>query len=185
MVTVAIAAVLVSVAVPSMKTFLQNGRIVSATNDLVSSFSVARSEAIRQSNFSCVCASTNPNDPAPVCSGANTWETGWVAFSDINGNCVFENGAQPDVLLKVWNGADMPPDFTIRNVNLVSNTVLFNSRGEPQQPNGRSQWGLFRVCDERGLVFAGGSSTTAAAVVLSPSGRARASRSANQLTACP
>lgn len=184
-VTVAIAAILVTVAAPSMQVFLQNGRIVTATNDLVSGFAVARAEAIKQSGFSCICASTNPNDPAPACSGTNTWESGWVAFFDVNGNCVFENGAQADILLKVWDGSDMPANFTIRNTNLVSNTILFNSRGEPQQPNGRSLSGLFRVCDERGLQFSNGTSTSAAAVVLSASGRARASRSASKLTACP
>ena len=185
MLTLLVASVLVTLAAPGMKTFVQNGRITSATNDMVSSFSVARAEAIRQSAFTCVCSSIDANTPNPSCAMSNNWETGWIAFLDFNGNCVLEGGAPADVLLKVWDGTEHGAALTIRNVNVATNTVRFNARGETQQLNGRTQWGLFRICDDRGLVFSNGNSTTATAVVVSPSGKARSSRSASQLTACP
>jgi hypothetical protein len=90
------------------------------------------------------------------------------------------------VLLKVWDGTEHDDLMTVRNVNVATNTVLFNSRGESIQVNGDAQWGLFRVCDNRGLSFSStNQSITAVAVVLSPSGRARASRNSTQLAACP
>src|SRR5205823_3742250 len=67
MVTVAVAGVLAMVAVPNMRTFLQNNRLSSASNDLLRSFNLARTEAIKHQANVVVCAVADPTLAVAVC----------------------------------------------------------------------------------------------------------------------
>ena len=182
MVTVALAAVLLAVGMPSMRSFIQNGRITAVTNELVAALMVARSEAIRQNSTACVCPTTTAANATPVCAASSNWETGWIAFSDFNGDCAINGN---DVLLKAWNGASYVGSMTVRNNNASINSVnsvRFNTRGEPFA-SGALQSGNFSVCDSRALVADSlGNVSTAAAVVVNPSGRARSTRQQAQIT---
>ncbi|MDQ1362692.1 MAG: type fimbrial biosis protein FimT, partial [Pseudomonadota bacterium] len=171
MITVAIAAILLAIGVPSMREFIQNGRITAVTNELVSALMVARSEAIRKNTTTCVCPTANANVVTPVCAANGNWETGWIAFSDFNGDCVI-NGAAPaaDVLLNVWDGSQYAGQITVRNDDptiTLDNTVRFNSRGEPFN-NGVPQTGNFSICDDRPIsnVDAQGNVRMASAVIV-------------------
>ncbi len=183
--TLVIAAIILTIGFPGLRTLIQRNRITTVNNELVSVLHVARSEAIRQNASACVCPSDDVTQAVPVCSGAAAWEVGVIAFLDINGNCVLEAGAPPDVLLKVWNGSDYVGQMTVRNDNAsinATNTIVFNSRGEPQI-NGVSQQGVFSISDDRGLLAdANGKSTTASAVILGVSGQVRTSRLASLIT---
>lgn len=75
-VTMAIAGILVTIAIPSFNSTMTSSRITSYANDLVSALNLARSEAIRRGIQ--VTVSNN---------GALTqWESGWTVFVDINGD---------------------------------------------------------------------------------------------------
>src|SRR5687767_3310746 len=78
MFTVAVAAVLASIAVPNMRDFIRNGRLTSAANDLLRSTQVARSEAIKRQTIVALCASADPSAANPTCS--NGAFTGWIVF---------------------------------------------------------------------------------------------------------
>src|SRR5204862_380270 len=80
MVTVAVAGVLAMVAVPNMRTFLQNNRLSSASNDLLRSFNLARTEAIKHQANVVVCAVADPTLAVPVCSYGPF--KGWIVFQD-------------------------------------------------------------------------------------------------------
>src|SRR2546429_5323593 len=80
MVTVAVAGVLAMVAVPNMRTFLQNNRLSSASNDLLRSFYLARTEAIKHQANVVVCAVADPTLTAPTCSYGPF--KGWIVFQD-------------------------------------------------------------------------------------------------------
>jgi type IV fimbrial biogenesis protein FimT len=67
MITLAIAAVLLTVALPSMRTFIENSRIKAASFDVQSALILARSEAIKR-NADVTLTSTG---------GAN-WKSGWT-----------------------------------------------------------------------------------------------------------
>src|SRR2546430_13544358 len=89
MVTVAVAGILAMVAVPNMRTFLQNNRLSSASNDLLRSFNLARTEAIKHQTNVAVCAVADPTLAAPQCSyGAFN---GWIVFQDTNLNWKWED----------------------------------------------------------------------------------------------
>lgn len=188
MITVAIAAILLAVGMPSMRDFIKNSRITAVTNEMVSTLMVARSEAMRASGMSCVCPAVDGDNDGAVdlaCVASNNWETGWIAFSDANGNCVMDQAS--DVLLKVWDGASYAGSITVRNndgtINGL-NAIRFNSRGETQtNVAGVGLGGTFSICDDRPMVAdANGKVTMAAGVTLGLAGSARSTRQAAQLT---
>jgi type IV fimbrial biogenesis protein FimT len=67
-------AILVALAVPSYREFTRNTQLTTAHNDLVTAFSLARSEAIKRSARVEVCASAN----GTACSNDTDWATGWL-----------------------------------------------------------------------------------------------------------
>ncbi len=70
----AVAAIIVTVGVPSFSSFMQNTRATTYTNDLVLALNLARGEATRRGAQVTVCSSTN----ATTCNGTADWSTGWI-----------------------------------------------------------------------------------------------------------
>lgn len=98
MVVLAIGAILLSLAVPSFRSTIQNNRISTQANELVSTLQLARGEAIKRGLRITVCVSTDQ----ATCTGAN-WASGWIAFADVNANGSVDAG---DTLLKVSGALD-------------------------------------------------------------------------------
>ena len=73
-VTIAVAAIILSFGVPGFISIIQNNRAVAHTNDLVTGLNLARSEATRRSAVVTICSSTD----GVTCSGSNDWSSGWV-----------------------------------------------------------------------------------------------------------
>lgn len=74
LVTLAVVAILATVAVPSFMTFIQNNRITTQTNDLVTALNIARSEAIHRNSATTVCSSSD----GTACTGG--WNDGWLVM---------------------------------------------------------------------------------------------------------
>ncbi len=80
MVTVAVMAILASIAFPSFQTTIRSSRVAAAHNELLGLMNLARSEAIRSGRGGGVCASAD----GATCSGS--WSDGALAYADANGN---------------------------------------------------------------------------------------------------
>lgn len=78
MVTLSVLAILLTIAVPNLQMFIQNSRLMSQTAGLVGDLNFARSEAIKRGGAVNICASAD----GATCSGAVTWETGWIVFNE-------------------------------------------------------------------------------------------------------
>lgn len=78
MVTLAIAAVLMTIAVPSFLAFQRNSELTSAANSLVASLGAARSEAMKTGMSAVV-----------VPAKESSWTNGWVVFLDKDRNTKF------------------------------------------------------------------------------------------------
>ncbi len=87
LVALAIAAVLIGFAIPSFRTYVQNTRVTSVTNDFVAALNVARTEGITRQEDVVLCASTN------LASCGGTFGNGWIVFNDCNGDGVPTTGA--------------------------------------------------------------------------------------------
>lgn len=185
-VVVGIIAIVMAIGVPNLRPFIQNSRITTVTNELVASFYVARSEAIKLSGVGCVCSSDNASTATPACNAGANWEDGWISFYDTTGNCVYNDGV--DTLLKVWDGTNYKDQMTVRTGSgsiTAVDYVRFDNRGAPRDAAGNIQQGLFRICDDRGLAADANNNSVARGVQLSASGSVRSSNNATLIGACP
>ncbi|EQD65260.1 type-4 fimbrial pilin related signal peptide protein [mine drainage metagenome] len=74
-VVIALAAILVTIAVPNYTEFMTENRMASEMNGFVTSLMLARSEAIKRGQEVTLCASSNGTD----CSDG-AWSQGWLIF---------------------------------------------------------------------------------------------------------
>lgn len=81
LITLSIAAILATIAIPSFVDFFRDNRLKTQSSDLVGSLSLARSEAIRRGTRVTVCKS-DTTASTPVCTTSGTWAQGWMVFSD-------------------------------------------------------------------------------------------------------
>ncbi len=79
-VTLAIAALLLTVAAPGLVTFKRNSDLTSATNSLVAAISAARGEAMKRGINALVVPTANGND----------WNAGLVVFADVMQNKTYD-----------------------------------------------------------------------------------------------
>ncbi|HBO12841.1 MAG TPA: hypothetical protein DD491_08665 [Halieaceae bacterium] len=162
MVVLVVLAVLLSVGAPSFTNLIRNNRLVSAVYDLRGSLSTARSEALAQRVFVTVCSS---NDGAS-CSG--TWEDGYIAFTDFDGDGTLDTGGGgPDDLVFLAEVTGVR-DITI---NLAAADASGRLRFDPQG-TALNNNGTFTVCDVRGA-------GEARALFLSNAGSARSLEDTN------
>jgi type IV fimbrial biogenesis protein FimT len=113
----AVVAILVGIATPSLRQFSANSRTIAATNSLVTALATARSEALRQSRTVTVCASSDQQ----TCANSANWSTGWIVFADVSGTPgVLDAG---DTLLQSWPA---PGNMT---VTASDKFLQYNARG--------------------------------------------------------
>ncbi|TWO69083.1 prepilin-type N-terminal cleavage/methylation domain-containing protein [Caenimonas sedimenti] len=86
--TLAIAAILLSLAAPSFRRMILANSMSTGVNTFTSDMRYARSEAVRLGGRVILCRSDDPENATPTCaanastSGGKGWATGWVIFHD-------------------------------------------------------------------------------------------------------
>jgi len=146
MVTVSIAAVLASLAVPSFQTMLVKNSVRSAADALVSDIRFARSESVKRTTNVSICASSNGTS----CFGAEAlWQNGWIVFVDFDGDGIVDAG---DQIVRVQDG--LP---AIASIAASDGTSQYRFRFQPTgwakaasqtfivTPTGRDVTGLTRL----------------------------------------
>jgi type IV fimbrial biogenesis protein FimT len=142
MVSIAIAAILAGLAVPSFRDLIASNRLKSHTSAFHTSLLLARSEAIkRKEGRVVVCKSAD----GAACTTDGGWQQGWIVFADANGNgsvnageVVFHKVASlsGDFLLKRESGHDTLADY-----------VSYSSTGAPKLTGSENpQSGAFTLC---------------------------------------
>jgi type IV fimbrial biogenesis protein FimT len=87
---ITIVAILAALGAPSYRYVTDSNRISGEVNGLLGDMQYARSEAIKEGQTVTVCSSANPTAVAATCSGSNSWQSGWIVFSDPNGNATVD-----------------------------------------------------------------------------------------------
>lgn len=90
------AAIILSVGIPSFRSVIQNNQAATQTNQLVTALNLARSESVKRGSNVSVCASTDSSS----CSGSSNWATGWILFSDAGTAGAVDVGT--DTIIRVW-----------------------------------------------------------------------------------
>ena len=107
MVTLTVATILITVAVPGFRTIIQNNRVSAQSNDLLTALTLARSEALKRGVQVSVCSS---DDQADCDTVPNTdWENGWIVFVDDNSDGKKDAGED---IIRVWDGLSGSPTLT-------------------------------------------------------------------------
>lgn len=97
LVTLAVAAIIATIAIPGFGDLIRSSRAVADVNRVVTALNFARSEAVRRGTRVTLCPSTNGSS----CMGGTDWAAGWIAFADTD-----EDGTPAgdgSDLLRVWN----------------------------------------------------------------------------------
>ena len=156
MVTLAIAAILLTLGVPGMTEFVRDVRRDARVSDLVVALNYCRSEAIKLGHEVTLC----PSADGATCVGKAEWEHGWIVFADVNSNGVVNGG---ETILRVWGA--IFDDGTIRG---GKKRITYQSTGFSLGYND-----TLRICDVRGV-------EKAKSVIVSMQGRARVVAGASQ-----
>jgi type IV fimbrial biogenesis protein FimT len=80
LVTVALMAILLGIAAPSLTRFIKDVRLAGQANDLLTDLMLARSEAVRRDTGIAICGKQNNNDT--VCGADPNWAGGWLIVID-------------------------------------------------------------------------------------------------------
>lgn len=163
-VTMAIAAVVLSIGVPSFQSYTQNSRQTTAINELATALQLARNSAITQRVRVTLCKSNDSSAATPTCQngpGSGDWLQGWVIFTDLNNDSVLNAG---DVLLRAHGAINNDASVSFVGNNNVANRVSFDAKGIALGFNG-----TILHCDSRGDTFA-------KALVISLGGQVRQAR---------
>jgi prepilin-type N-terminal cleavage/methylation domain-containing protein len=157
---VIIAGILAAIAVPALRDLSQNNALVTETNDLLADLLYTRSEALKRSKNLHICKSLNPTVPQPVCDGtsADLWTTGWIIWSDGNGDGSLSYaapppGTDPDVLLRISDGfvgtghKVTTTEGVTTGSGIFDNEIVFSRLGLLNS-NGKSAY--ISICDSRG-----------------------------------
>jgi type IV fimbrial biogenesis protein FimT len=150
LIVLAIAAILAQIALPDFRDIMQNNRSAARINELQTSLTFARSEAIKRNTPVMLCKSTN--GATCVNSGEN-WQTGWIVFADQDGSGA-PNG--DEVLAFHGNAGEQ---FTL---TFTEQSVAYDGSGMATV----GQSNTFTLCDDRGAANAKG-------VIIGASGRPR------------
>ena len=181
LITTLLVGVLLAIGVPSFSSFTQNSRMTASVNDLLGSFSVARSEAVRAKNNVSICASDNSTTADPTCQGE--FEDGWIVFLDPNGN-VQRESSEP--LFR--SHPPLPNGVTVTTTD-QGDYFSYNSSGLGRGQIGSAPPTTSAVfCDDRGNVQAAGGYSAARVLRVLPIGRATVLREVSQVTdqgGCP
>ncbi|MHB8455657.1 MAG: GspH/FimT family pseudopilin [Acidiferrobacterales bacterium] len=144
MVALTVASILTVIAIPNMRTFIENTRIATQANDLVADASYARSEAIRRSANVGICAS---NSAGTGCLTGSDWDGGRLVFVDVNNDNLWTPGT--DTIIRYREA--LSGNNTLRTPTSVPDPFVFGPRG--QSTNYTGAGATFVLCDSRGSTF--------------------------------
>lgn len=139
MITITIAGILLSYALPSFHQLKLNKLMENERNRLTTSLHLARNYAVANQIQVIACPSITGND----CDNQSNWHQGWIVFTDLNRNRKLD---EADTLLRHENA--MPTEIKA-TASIYRQKIRYNSMGFAPGTNLS-----INFCDERGKDFA-------------------------------
>ena len=163
LVAVAIAAILTSIAAPSVAQLAASLQLTAASNTLVSSLHLARNEAIKRNGRVVLCKTTD----GIHCAATGGWEQGWIIFHDSNNNSLHED-AEPII----QHQQALSASLRMTGNATVGSYISFVATGGTRLVGGGFQAGTLTLCR------ASTSAADARQVILNAAGRPRTQKAA-------
>ena len=120
LVVMTIVGILAAIGVPSFKYVSSSYRLSGEVNSLLGDLQYARAEALKEGQTVTACVSAN----GTTCSGTNTWQSGWIVYSNPTNSTVPAAGS---VLKYQAAFLGTTPDTFIASSGI--NAVTFNREG--------------------------------------------------------
>ena len=121
MFTIALAGILTALAAPSVTKLFKSNRVQTEASAFVGDLILARTEAVKRGQNVSVCVSSDGTN----CLTTNTWQSGWIVFSDPTAACSAATTAIPAIRIrKAFTGTDT---FTSSTSGMAC--VTFNREG--------------------------------------------------------
>lgn len=136
MVTLAVMAILATIAAPSFNDMIKDNRLITSSNELLGGIALSRSEAIKRGERVAICQSSNGSS----CGGnSNNWHQGWIVFVDVNTNGSVDS---TDTIISVHSalGYDL-------NLNMNNSALAYDGDGLAVNLSNEV---FFTLCDDRG-----------------------------------
>ena len=139
LITISIASILASIAIPSFTKMVESNRISAASNEFLSALMYARSEAAKRSITVSICGSSN----GMTCDAPNDYASGWLIFTDCSEDSTYNSATvttcdldgdgtnDADLLLRVQQ--------SIKSVSIIGTTAALDTysyrfSGRPPNP---------------------------------------------------
>ena len=139
LITLAVSAILIGLAMPSMQSLLGDSEMTSTSNEFVYSLQTARSEAIKRAGPVGLCPSTAPEADEPVCDGSD-YARGWIVFFDADGN-----GSRETTDQIVLQAEERPSRFTFTPDTAFAQRIYFGPSGTSINPAGVPLSGVINI----------------------------------------
>lgn len=157
MIVLAVSAVLLGIGIPSFASLAHSSRLSSATNEMISSLHLARSEAIKRNSRVVLCTS----ETGTSCAPSGDWHQGWLVFHDTNNNAALDSGET--VILKQ---PGLPNGFRFTGDGAFSKYISYTPTGGAKYVSGAWQLGALTLCRSK-------APDLARKIIISSTGRAR------------
>lgn len=157
MISIALSALLLSMAIPALDHFTTSAKQTGAVNDFVSSMHIARSSAITTNFRTTVCASSNGANCEAV-----SWDEGWIVFRDRDSDQTVDNDETVISVSGAINGLSIQSSE-------FGDFLMYRPNGRVMTTSATGNSGQFTVCDNRG-------SDHAKVLIVDLSGRPRLSK---------
>ncbi len=148
LVTIVVLGVVLAIGVPGFQNSVRNSHMTSATNDLVTAFQLARSEAIKRRVPVILCVTDTSSDDDADCDASKSWTDGWLAFADNDGDNAL--GIEDDILLR---HPSVTEAGTVRVLlateGALADSITYDPSGFPRPYADGSTGGFLLLCDDR------------------------------------
>jgi type IV fimbrial biogenesis protein FimT len=141
MVTISVAAILLTIALPSYRSFVLNSRMSAQSNDFLSALQLARSEAVKRGTQVSACKSANNTQ----CTTSGTWAQGWIVFVDGSTAGTVDG---TDVVLRAFS--TLSGNSTLAGSTNVADYVAYQANGATSLAVGAN--GIVSLCPTPGAV---------------------------------
>jgi type IV fimbrial biogenesis protein FimT len=137
LVTLVVAMVLLSIAVPSFSRMIDSVKLSSATDVFVANLHLARGEAIKRNSRVALCKSGD----GVTCASGGGWEQGWIVFHDAD-NDGLRGGSETIIRREL----PLSPSVRLSGNQNVARYVSFAPSGATLLVGGAFQAGTLTVC---------------------------------------
>jgi len=138
MIAIGLTALLLSMAVPALGSFVANARLTGAVNDFVASMHAARSTAVTTNSRVTICASASGNNCEAV-----GWDQGWIVFTDTDSDQAVDVN---ETIVSTGEGAE---GLSIQSGEFAA-SLTYRPNGRVMNASINGSAGEFTVCDARG-----------------------------------